>query len=335
MRAPAFWLKTKPPRYALILSFFFRVIVAFRVWLYKVGIKKQYQLSVPVVIVGNIAVGGGGKTPIVIALAQFLAKKGWRVGILSRGYKSKAPLYPYTVTPLTSPETGGDEPLLLAQRTGCPVVIDPDRVRGGKYLISTHQVNLIVSDDGLQHYRLARDIEIAVLNSQHPIGNGALLPCGPLREPVKRLQSVDFILKGGSVFTELALPHYYSYHYKPTYFIHVITGKMFSLEDFYQKPVIALAGIAHPQAFFSTLEALGLILKEKYFFSDHYAFKAEEADVLARKDLPLLMTEKDAVKWKPFKVDAYYLCMDVVWDASFQRAFEAQLDNLGCQHVET
>lgn len=335
MKAPAFWFKSRPPRYCLSLSLLFRLIVAFRAWLYKVGIKKKYSLSVPVVIVGNIAVGGGGKTPIVIALAQFLMKKGWRVGILSRGYKSQAPFYPYTVTTQTSPETGGDEPLLLAQRTGCPVVIDPDRVRGGEYLISAHQVNLILCDDGLQHYRLARDIEIAVLNSQHPIGNGALLPCGPLREPVKRLQSVDFILKAGSALTELALPYYYPYYYKPTYFIHLMTGKLFPLEHFYQKPVIALAGIAYPQAFFSTLEALGIILKEKQSFSDHYSFKEEEAKVLAGRGLPLVMTEKDAVKWKPFKVDAYYLCMDVEWDTSFEGAFEAQLNTLGSQHAHT
>src|SRR5690554_2376911 len=156
----------------------------------------QHRLGVPVLVVGNISLGGTGKTPVIIALVKHLHSRGYKPGVISRGYGAKAPSYPLVVTEETPVQHSGDEPLLIAQATGCPVCVDPDRVAAGERLVALG-CDLILSDDGLQHYRLGRDLEIAVVDGERRFGNGWCLPTGPLREPISRLRQVDWVLVNG------------------------------------------------------------------------------------------------------------------------------------------
>ena len=158
---------------------------------------QRQSLPVPVIVVGNISVGGTGKTPLLITLVETLRRDGFRPGVISRGYGGKAPNYPFMVGGDTPPQQGGDEPVLIASQCQCPVVVDPDRLQAAHYLLTHSDCNVILSDDGLQHYRLPRDIEIAVVDGQRGFGNRRLLPAGPLREPVSRLDEVDFVVCNG------------------------------------------------------------------------------------------------------------------------------------------
>jgi len=175
----------------------YRLIIALRYLLYKYNIKKTSKFKLPIIIVGNITVGGTGKTPLVIWLAEFLQKQGFQPGIVSRGYNSKA-TYPYEVKENSTAAEVGDEALLIKQRTKCPMVIAPNRVAAVQKLLETNNCNIIISDDGLQHYALSRDLEIAVIDAKQRFGNGFCLPAGPLREPIKRLQQVDLIIENGT-----------------------------------------------------------------------------------------------------------------------------------------
>lgn len=273
---------------------------------------RQIKSPVPVIIVGNITVGGVGKTPLVIQLAQRIQQKGLKVGIVSRGYGATIRQFPYEVQLNDSALKVGDEPLLLTQKTKCPVVIAPKRIQAVRYLLKKYQSDIIISDDGLQHYRMGRAIEIAVIDGTRGLGNGLCLPAGPLRETASRLKKVDFIVVNGGTWENA-----YPMTLKP--------GKIKNLntdEEIDHGTVNgiwkAVAAIGNPQRFYSTLQQLGIEFNPSSY-PDHYQFKPE--DLNCRESL-IIMTEKDAVKCRLFCSDKmHYLPVDAVLDDAFWDAF--------------
>ena len=253
--------------------------------------RSAVRLPVPVIVVGNISIGGSGKTPVIQALAAQLASRGYKPGIISRGYGAKNTAYPARVPYQADPTLYGDEPTLLAHSTGCPVIIDPDRVRAAKHLLASTDCDVILSDDGLQHYRLARDIEIIVLDGARGLGNGHCLPAGPLREPASRLDETAFLLCNGQAIEGVAaavMP------LKPVQWRQVATEKVYAVDDYLPFPrAHAVAGIGNPHRFFDTLTALGLQI-ERHAFADHHQFVASDFEL--GDDLPVVMTAKDAIK---------------------------------------
>lgn len=256
--------------------------------------------SVPVIVVGNLAVGGAGKTPLVIALVEHFKAQGWRPGVVSRGFGAHPPHTPFLVTATTAPEQGGDEPCLIAQRCGVPVAIDPDRPAAVSFLAG-RGCDLIISDDGLQHYRLGRNVEIAVVDGARGLGNGHCLPVGPLREPRSRLASVDVLVSNG----ELAQPLH-----REAVSMTLVADDAVELSGQRCRPlsqwpsarrrVYGLAGIGHPQRFFDSLRRVGLEVEERPF-ADHHHYRHSDLEPLV--DKPVLVTEKDAVKLRPLLQD--------------------------------
>ena len=295
--------------------------------------RRQPYLPVPLVVVGNITLGGTGKTPLLIALVQFLQQQGLSVAVVSRGYGGHArkAAYPLQVTEHSDVALCGDEPMLIHHRTQALVMVDPQRLRAVQAVLALHPVDCIVSDDGLQHYAMPRDIEVVMLDAKRGLGNGRLLPEGPLREPVQRLQSVDFIISRQSCAMP-ALPsalQRLQRHYGVTIAqAQVQAAELVSacpdqaLPD-PQKPVYAVAGIAQPEAFFATLRALGYRQVQGRAFADHHRFSAQDLHRLS--EYPIIMTEKDWVKcqrWAPKNV--FYLPIhlhidDWVLPAVYQR----------------
>lgn len=271
----------------------------------------QQKYSVPIIVVGNITAGGVGKTPLVIELVKQLQLKGLRVGIVSRGYGAKISVYPYQIQIHDKANQVGDEPLLLAQRTQCPVVIDPCRTQAVDYLINTYQPQVIVSDDGLQHYRMGRSIEIVVVDGTRNLGNGLCLPAGPLRESERRLQEVDFVVVNQGLRSGA-----YGMSLVPGAITQIKTGNPLAqvkTDSFWQ----AIAAIGNPQRFYSTLDTLGLNYQYRSF-ADHYQFKATDFDSYSDS---IIMTEKDAVKCREFCSDTmYYLPVNAVLEDAFWRA---------------
>ncbi|QHS08952.1 tetraacyldisaccharide 4'-kinase [Sinimarinibacterium sp. NLF-5-8] len=252
------------------------------------------RVGVPVIVVGNIAVGGTGKTPFVIWLVELLRAQGWSPGVISRGYGARAPSYPFAVTRDSDPAHCGDEPLLIARRTGCPVMVDPNRVRAARALIAQARVNIIVSDDGLQHYRLARDLEFCLVDGARGLGNGALIPAGPLRELASRLDTVDWVVINGELTAPVAAPPHTLHMRLAVDRARALDGSTArALASFAGQKVHAVAGIGRPARFFETLRAAGIEPIE-HAFADHHGYHAQELQF--GDDLPLLMTEKDAVK---------------------------------------
>ena len=256
----------------------------------------------PVIVVGNISLGGTGKTPFTIWLVQRLQEWGFRPGVISRGYGARAPQYPYRVRADSAPAAAGDEPLLIALRTGVPVMIDPDRVSAARALIAGGEVDVLVADDGLQHYRLARSLEICVVDGQRGFGNGALLPAGPLREPRSRLDEIPLVVINGG---GLALAHRgrIDMHLHADLAVSVIGGEAVDLSALRGKTVHALAGIGNPARFFHMLEQAGMQVIP-HEFPDHHAFKLQ--DISFADAVPVLMTDKDAVKCRAFAGPQHY-----------------------------
>ena len=271
----------------------------------------QQNCSVPIIVVGNITVGGVGKTPLVIALTQQLAARGVRVGIVSRGYGATVRNFPHDVSVHDTAKQVGDEPLLLAKKTGAPVVISPNRMQAVRYLLDNYNSQVIISDDGLQHYRMGRAIEIAVIDGVRGLGNGLCLPAGPLRESVARLKQVDFIVVNGGEY-----PLGYRMDLKPGELTRLTDGKKMSLAQL-PCPIAAIAAIGHPLRFFETLTSLGVSFNA-YPFPDHHQFQPNELKLLEKT---VVMTEKDAVKCIAFAAsNMYFLPVEAVvcdefWDA--------------------
>ncbi len=273
----------------------------------------SYRASVPVIIVGNITVGGTGKTPLILWLIEYCRARGLRVGVVSRGYGGEPPEWPWRVRATDDPSVAGDEPVLLVQRSGVPMAIDPQRPRAIQLLLEQEKLDLILSDDGLQHYQLQRDLELVLIDESRGLGNGRCLPAGPLREPVGRLGEVDAVLFNGAVADK---EQGYAMQLRPTALVHVASGESVSLEHFPAgQTVHAVAGIGNPQRFFRTLRELGWQPQE-HPFADHAQFVAE--DLRFGDDLPVLMTEKDAVKCRTIAPDnAWYLKVDAQPSAAF------------------
>ena len=280
-------------------SWLYKIFIVIRQLIYKSGILPVNQVGVPVIVVGNITVGGAGKTPLVIWIANFLKQNGFNPGIVSRGYGGKASHWPQQVRTDSDPVMVGDEPVLIAKRTGCPVAASPDRCSAAAGLIEHKQCNIIISDDGLQHYALGRNIEIAVIDSIRRFGNKHCLPAGPLREPVSRLKSVDMIVSNG-----IPLKGEHQMEYTVNSLISVknenIDCEITSLRN---KKIHAVAGIGYPERFFNLLKKHGLKIIE-HPFPDHHIFKP--ADIKFDDDLAVVMTEKDAVKCSKFADDNYW-----------------------------
>ncbi|MFQ3170027.1 MAG: tetraacyldisaccharide 4'-kinase [Oleispira sp.] len=275
--------------------------------------------GIPLVVIGNINVGGTGKTPLVCFLVDALAKKGVKVGIISRGYGSAAPYYPYALEKNEDAIVVGDEPKLLRDRLGCPVVIGADRNAAIK-LVSQQDIDLILSDDGLQHYKMHRDYEIVVLDQIRKLGNGWLLPAGPLREGAWRLEQVDAVIYNGSGFLiDSSLQAAGAMQIAPAAWVNAKTRQRKELGYFLNKKVHAVVGIGNPQRFFTTLDTLSVDYK-KYVFADHHAFVAADLDVLGNSDEYLVMTEKDWVKCENFATDSmWYLEVSAQLDSQFEK----------------
>ncbi len=272
---------------------------------YRIGLKKAWRAPVPVVVVGNLTAGGNGKTPVVIWLVEQLQQRGIRVGVVSRGYGGKAERYPLLLTPETSTAQAGDEPVLIYQRTGAPVAVSPDRCEAVNALLSQYPLQLIVTDDGLQHYRLARDKEIVVVDGVRRFGNGWWLPAGPMRERASRLKTVDAVIANGGTpqVGEIAM------RLRPGLAVNLLTGERRAVNEFGQ--IVAMAGIGHPPRFFATLAECGATLKRSVALADHQALAQKDVDALLQPGETLVMTEKDAVKCRPFaQANWWYLPVD-------------------------
>ncbi|WP_248745717.1 tetraacyldisaccharide 4'-kinase [Pseudomonas sp. MWU12-2037] len=280
-----------------------------------------YQPPVPLIVVGNITVGGTGKTPMILWLIEHCRQRGLRVGVVSRGYGAKPPQLPWRVQADQAAALAGDEPLLIVQRNGVPLMIDPDRSRAVRALLATEKLDLILSDDGLQHYRLARDLELVLIDAVRGLGNGRCLPAGPLREPIERLQSVDGVLYNGASEDR---DNGFAFHLQPTALVNLLTGERKPVDHFPPgQTVHAVAGIGNPQRFFNTLETLHW-QPVPHAFADHAEYSA--AALSFEPTLPLVMTEKDAVKCRAFAApDWWYLAVDALPSEAFTAWFDTQL----------
>jgi tetraacyldisaccharide 4'-kinase len=289
------WYRVTPLHLLLLpVSLVFGLLAAIRRALYRNGILGSEKLQVPVIVVGNITVGGSGKTPLTLWLAHQLIEQGWHPGIISRGYHSTGSS-PRAVSPLDTAEVVGDEPLLLAQRRLCPVWIGRDRPAAGRALLSAHpECDVLISDDGLQHYRLHRDAEIAVVDGMRRFGNGFLLPAGPLRELPSRLCKVDaVVINGGEI-----KGNEYPMQLEGSVFHNLLDPDTVKrAPDFHGKRLHAVAGIGHPRRFFDQLKKLGLVA-QIHSFPDHHRYVP--ADLAFGDADAILMTEKDAVKCSAF-----------------------------------
>jgi tetraacyldisaccharide 4'-kinase len=304
-------------------------------WLYRAVVQRKrsrflagegeiYRAPVPVVVVGNITVGGTGKTPMILWLIEHCRRQGLRVGVVSRGYGAQPPQLPWRVQADQAAGVAGDEPLLIVQRSGVPLMIDPDRSRAVAALLAAEPLDLILSDDGLQHYRLARDLELVLIDAARGLGNRHCLPAGPLREPVERLQSVDALLYNGASNDP---QDGYGFTLQPRTLVNLRSGEPHPLSHFPAGQALhAVAGIGNPQRFFNTLEGLHW-RPVAHAFADHAPYSAELLNFSPA--LPVLMTEKDAVKCRAFAADDWwYLAVDAEPSAAFVAWFDQQLQRL-------
>lgn len=298
----------------LPLTALFFLLSTIRRFAFGVGLLKSYSVDKPVIIVGNIGVGGNGKTPVVIHLVELSKSLGFKPGVISRGYGGKADIYPYSLSDSSTTEQAGDEPILIFKRCHVPVVVGSDRVADAQKLIELG-CDIIISDDGLQHYRLQRDMEIIVVDGKRLFGNGLLLPAGPLREGTSQLNNADIVIfngEGKSKDGDYQMRDKSLMTLVATKLRHMQTNEEVSLTDFLASndKVNAIAGIGSPQRFFDTLQHLGFDLVKQQGFIDHKNFIPNDFNQF-KDDLPLLMTEKDAVKCQQFaQGNWWYLPVD-------------------------
>ncbi len=280
-------------------SFIFMDVIKFRHWMYKKGYKPVEKLPVPVIIVGNITVGGTGKTPLVIYLAQQLKQQGFKPGVISRGYGGQSENWPLRVTAESDALLVGDEAVLIAQQAGCPVAVGPVRADAARLILENEACDVIISDDGLQHYALHRDIEIVVIDGERRFGNNFCLPSGPLREPQERIQEVDFVICNGGESCENEI----LMQLEGAYAINMKTQQRKPLVEFKGLRCSAMAGIGNPPRFFALLKQYGLNCRTTSF-PDHYAYSAN--DIRYKDAQAILMTEKDAVKCRDFASEQHW-----------------------------
>ncbi len=301
----------------------------------KAHAQNAQRYSVPVIVVGNISIGGTGKTPTIISLISFLQDKGFRVGIVSRGY-GRGTTGLVIANKESSASDIGDEPYLIYSNTGCQLAVCENRSDAVQALNDDDVCDIILADDGLQHYSMFRDREIVVIDGLRGVGNGRMLPVGPLREPVQRMDTVDWALVNGAASSnplfETATP-VFNIHVEALEFVQVSTGKAFPLNYFSDTSredqtakIVAVAGLGNPQKFFLTLAELGLRFHKKAF-KDHHAYTHD--DFAHMDSQVILMTEKDAVKCKPIVGDnAFYLKVTMKLPDVFLEDFYTQINTL-------
>lgn len=317
------WLYPLRPLAAL-----YRYAITRRRRAYASGKKTAWRAPVPVIVVGNITLGGTGKSPLVAWLVRWLSEQGYTPGIITRGYGGKAVSYPLRVTPGTPVTQSGDEPLMLVQQTGAAVVADPQRARGVQALVADG-CDIIVSDDGLQHLALARDVELAVVDGARGLGNGQCLPAGPLREPPERLADVDTVLVNGELRAALEVETQ-PMQLAPQCWRALATGQAHALTPLpFTLPVRGIAGIGRPARFFTTLETLGVHGSWRGF-ADHHRFTAR--DLTVHDGQALVMTAKDAVKCQALAPpNSWVLDVEAVLPPDFERWLAARLSALSCR----
>jgi len=319
----------------LPLTLVFMAAVAARRFLYRAGALRSWRAKVPVIVVGNITVGGTGKTPLAIAVVDLLQRRGFNPGVIARGYgrvprREHDPLGVVRVYPdLATPEHFGDEPVVIARRSRVPVYISPDRPAAARSLLESHpEVDVLVSDDGLQHYALARDVEIAVVGAETRFGNGLMLPSGPLREPVSRLESVDAVVVNGGASDDMPGKRRFTMRLGGERFVSLVGNREASAAEFALmsrgRNVAAVAGIGHPERFFEHLASLG-VRANATAFPDHHAFRAAELKLPGAE--VIVMTEKDAVKCGAF-ADArmWYLRVEAILPPELEEFLLARID---------
>ena len=329
------WRKKNALFYCVLipLSWLFGLITAVMRWAYKKQLLKSYALPVPVIVVGNINMGGSGKTPVVIWLVEQFKRQGYIPAVISRGYGGTA-TRPTDVLATSNPVEVGDEPVLIASRCNCPVMIGADRLQTGLELLKAYpECNVIISDDGLQHYRLKRDVEIIVVDTQG-FQHKHLLPAGQLREPLSRLNTVDAIIKNTVLSQDLESDHHLNT--LPNSFSMQLIGDQFynladpslkaSAQDFKRKTIQAFAGIGKPQRFFEHLQKLGMTFSGSSF-DDHHTYSQQ--DIAKFNCEILIMTEKDAVKCKPYALPNHWvLPVDANIEASLMTLMLAKINRI-------
>ncbi len=349
MHAPKFWYQS-PSFYAYLLApvaWLYRLIVRIRRQFYNWGLKKSHVFSVPIIVVGNITVGGTGKTPLVYWLVNWLKTQGYRPGIVSRGYGGKENRFPQTVTASSDPAAVGDEAVLLKIKTDCPVAVCANRPRAVEKLLAENECTIVVCDDGLQHYALARNIEIAVIDGDRQFGNRRCLPAGPLREPISRLKRVDFVIArthssviarppkqsrklliNSGLPRRLAAPRNDVNEAQGRYTLQLTPLKIYqlkypdneiSLSELKKSTVHAVAGIGNPQRFFKQLIQLGMTVIP-HPFPDHHRYRPNDFNF--GDDRMILLTEKDAVKCRSFADDRFWC---VIADVELSPEFSEKL----------
>lgn len=315
------WFKNHQARYWLVpllmpLTGLFYLISLIRRIGFRTGLLSTFKIDKPVIIVGNISVGGNGKTPIVIHLVEMLKTLGMKPGVISRGYGGNAESYPYLLNGKSTTQQAGDEPILIYQRCNVPVVVGANRVANAQMLIA-NECNIIISDDGLQHYKLQRDLELVIIDAKRLFGNGLLMPAGPLREGLWRLKQADLVIYNG-IMPSVVHPtgkKNVLMSLMGNQLINIKTGEHLLISEFLKQwsTVNAAAGIGEPQRFFDTLQSLGFNLKQQIGFIDHKDFKPDDFSII-KTDSPLLMTEKDAVKCNNFaQKNWWYLPVSAVF----------------------
>jgi tetraacyldisaccharide 4'-kinase len=301
-------------------SLLYHLVISLRRTAYSTGIFRTIRVSKPVIVVGNITVGGTGKTPLVAWLAAYLRGKGYSPGIISRGYGGTASSWPQQVRPDSDPAVVGDEAVLLATKTRCPMAVAPERVAAANALIEHSECDVILSDDGLQHYALQRDIEIALIDGVRRFGTGFLIPAGPLREPASRLQSVDLVVVnglGGDGEHPMSMKQGDAHNL-------LDPDKVCPLSGFRPQAVHAVAAIGHPERFFRSLQQAGLQL-QTHVFPDHHPFR--RSDLCFGDGRPVLMTEKDAVECRRFAAaNHWYVPVEARMSDDFCVRLDALLD---------
>jgi tetraacyldisaccharide 4'-kinase len=318
------WYRRSPWLIVLIpASLLYCGLSRLRRLLYRTGLLARHRLPVPVVIVGNLTAGGTGKTPLVTWLVEFLNASGYRPGVIARGYKGRAHRWPQPVGADSDPLNVGDEAVLLAGRCGCPVVVGPDRVAAARALLEQGECDLIVADDGLQHYALDRDIEIVVIDGARRFGNGFCLPAGPLRESTGRLTEVDLVVANGE-----GNPGEYPMTMRAERAISLDPDiAPLELAGFGRQSVHAVAGMGNPGRFFTCLRQAGMRLEE-HVFPDHHDYVAADLDF--GDDRPVVMTEKDAVKCRNFGLrNSWYIPVTIEMSAEFGARVHELLARVG------
>lgn len=286
-----YWYNKNPLLFLLLpLSYLYQFFFLLHKLTYSLGFRKRFSSPKPVIVIGNITVGGTGKTPLTIALAKILSAHGYKPGIVSRGYKGKMKHYPGWVTNHSDPTLFGDEPVLIASQTNCPVVVAPKRADAIKTLLKNTDCDVILSDDGIQHHALKKDIQIVIVDGLRKFGNGWCLPAGPLREPIKKLSKVDFI-----VYNDNAPTHKYYLSQQPAEIYNLFDNqRKLTSSDYLNRTIYAVAAIGHPERFFNSLRKMGFTIETRSF-PDHHQFIPEDFGFIKDNDL-VIMTEKDAIK---------------------------------------